>query len=169
LGHAGDAIDANNDWRRTKSPLLNQPLNWIATNATNDANYVKFTTALEPVRKEFMSFLNANRAEHESDIKTMQTVLSDDKSPLQIETALKQLANSADIRLASMARTYQRTMGRPFEGLITPHGQAALTKMGIIPSSYSKVAIAGQKPFYVPPEKADAVKAKYPDAVITER
>jgi len=169
LGHSGDALDANADWKRTKSPLLNQPLNWIATNATNDPNYVKFTTALEPVRKEFMSFLNANRAEHEADIKTMQTVLDDNKSPLQIETALKQLGNSADIRLAAMARTYQRTMGRPFEGLITPHGQAALTKMGIIPSSYSKVGIPGQKPFYVPPEKGDAVKAKYPNAVITER
>ena len=169
LGHAGDAMAANTNWKRTKSPLLNQPLNWIATNATDDPNYVQFKTALEPVRKEFMSFLNANRAEHEDDIKTMQTVLSDEKTPLQIETALKQLGKSADIRLAAMARTYQRTMGRPFEGLITPQGQAALTSMGIVPGSYSKVAIPGQKPFYVPPEKADAVKAKYPKAVITER
>jgi hypothetical protein len=169
LGHANDALDANADWKRTKSPLLNQPLNWIATNATNDPNYVKFTTALEPVRKEFMSFLNANRAEHEADIKTMSTVLDDNKTPLQIETALKQLGNSADIRLAAMARTYQRTMGRPFEGLITPQGQAALTKMNIVPSSYSKVSIPGQKPFYVSPDKSDAVKAKYPNAVITER
>lgn len=169
LGHAGDAMAANTNWKRTKSPLLNQPLNWIATNATDDPNYVQFKTALEPVRKEFMSFLNANRAEHEDDIKTMQTVLSDEKTPLQIESALKQLGKSADIRLAAMARSYHRTMGRPFEGLITPQGQAALTSMGIVPGSYSKVEIPGQKPFYVPPEKADAVKAKYPNAVITER
>ena len=79
LGHANDAMDANDAWRRSSSPLINKPLNWFAKNLSDDPNYVSFTTALEPVRKEFMSFLNANRAEHESDIKTMETVLSDEQ------------------------------------------------------------------------------------------
>ena len=30
LGHANDAMDANDAWRRSSSPLINKPLNWFA-------------------------------------------------------------------------------------------------------------------------------------------
>jgi hypothetical protein len=131
LGHAGDALGANEAWRRSSSPLINKPLNWFAKNLSDDPNYVAFTTALEPVRKEFMSFLNANRAEHESDIKTMETVLSNDKSPAQIETALKQLGKSADIRLRSIGTKYHNTMGQDFPNLVSDEGKQTLQRMGI--------------------------------------
>lgn len=131
LGHANDAMDANDAWRRSSSPLINKPLNWFAKNLSDDPNYVAFTTALEPVRKEFMSFLNANRAEHESDIKTMETVLSNDKSPAQIETALKQLGKSADIRLRSIGTKYRNTMGQDFPNLVSDEGKQTLQRMGI--------------------------------------
>jgi hypothetical protein len=106
-------------------------LTWLARNAENDTNYTAFTTALEPVRKEFMSFLNANRAEHEADLKIMQTVLNDTNSPAQIETALKQLGKSADIRLAAIGRKYQNTMGASFPNLISDDGKQTLQRMGI--------------------------------------
>jgi len=140
LGHANDAMDANDAWRRSSSPLINKPLNWFAKNLSDDPNYVAFTTALEPVRKEFMSFLNANRAEHEGDLKTMGAVLSDSSSPAQIETALKQLGKSADIRLAAIGRKYQNTMGTVFPNLISDDGKAALQRMGIT----SKTAATNQ-------------------------
>jgi hypothetical protein len=131
LGHANDAMDSNDAWRRSGSPLINKPLSWLAKNATNDANYIGFDTSLEPVRKEFMSFLNANRAEHAEDLKTMQTVLNSDNSPAQIETALKQLGKSADIRLAAIGRKYQNTMGAPFPNLVSDDGKQTLSRMGI--------------------------------------
>jgi len=131
LGHANDAMDANDAWRRASSPLINKPLSWLSKNAENDTNYTAFTTALEPVRKEFMSFLNANRAEHEGDLKTMGTVLSDTSSPAQIEVALKQLGKSADIRLAAIGRKYKNTIGTDFPNLISDDGKAALQRMGI--------------------------------------
>jgi len=168
LGHSGDALNANAEWKRANSPLLNKPLNWIATNATNDPTFVKLTTALEPVRKEFMAFLNANRAEHEADIKTMGTVLSNESTPLAIETALKQLGRSADIRLSSMGGTYQNTMGRPFENLISPQGRATLKTMGIVPGSNVKVQIPGQKPGSIAADQVAAFKAAHPDAIINE-
>lgn len=168
LGHSGDALSANADWKRLNSPLLNKPLSWIAENATNDPTYTKLTTALEPVRKEFMSFLNANRAEHEADIKTMGTVLSNTSTPLQIETALKQLGQSADIRLSAMARTYQNTMSRPYENLISPKGRATLKTMGITPSSNVSVQIPGQRPGSIPADQVDAFKRSHPDAIINE-
>ena len=131
LGHANDAMDANDNWRRSNSPLINKPLSWLAQKATNDPNYIAFDTALEPVRKEFMSFLNANRAEHSEDLKTMETVLNSNNSPAQIETALKQLGKSADIRLAAIGRKYQNLNDTPFPNLISDDGKQALSRMGI--------------------------------------
>lgn len=156
LGHANDAMDANDAWRRTGSPLINKPLSWLSKNAENDTNYTAFTTALEPVRKEFMSFLNANRAEHEGDLKTMGTVLSDTSSPAQIETALKQLGKSADIRLAAIGRKYKNTFQSDFPNLISDEGKQTLQRMGITsktnaatntaPSQSSRVVPAGAIP-----------------------
>ena len=176
LGHANDAMDANDAWRRAGSPLINKPLTWLAKNAENDTNYTAFTTALEPVRKEFMSFLNANRAEHEGDIKTMGTVLSDASSPAQIETALKQLGKSADIRLAAIGRKYQNTMGAAFPNLISDDGKAALQRMGITSKTgtanspakpgFVSVQIPGLPAGSIPADKVNAFKAKYPNAVI---
>jgi hypothetical protein len=131
LGHADDALTANDNWRRANSPLINKPINWLATNATNNQDFQKFQEALIPVQKEFMGFLNANRAEHESDIEQMKTVLDDKKTPAQVETALKALGNSADIRLAQLGRKYSNTIGQPYPTLVSPEGQAALQKMGI--------------------------------------
>jgi hypothetical protein len=131
LGHAGDAMEQNEDWRRTNSPLINKPLNWLAKNATNDEHYEAFTDALEPVRKEFMSFLNANRAEHVEDIRTMQTVLNDAKTPAEIETALKQLGRSADIRLRSVGTKWRNTIHSEFPNLISDDGMRTLQRMGV--------------------------------------
>ena len=176
LGHANDAMDANDTWRRAGSPLINKPLTWLAKNAENDTNYTAFTTALEPVRKEFMSFLNANRAEHEGDLKTMGAVLSDSSSPAQIETALKQLGKSADIRLAAIGRKYQNTMGSPFPNLISDDGKAALQRMGVTSKTsaanspakpgFVSVQIPGQPSGSIPADKVNTFKAKYPNAVI---
>ncbi|HET9406034.1 MAG TPA: hypothetical protein VFO39_02240 [Candidatus Sulfotelmatobacter sp.] len=140
LGHANDAMDANDAWRRTGSPLINRPVSWLAKNATNDQTYIAFDTALEPVRKEFMSFLNANRAEHETDLKTMQTILNTDSSPAQIETALKQLGKSADIRLAAIGRKYQNTMGSPFPNLVSDDGKQTLARMGIKSKAFGQAS-----------------------------
>jgi hypothetical protein len=132
LGHANDALDATAAMRaQTGSPLINRPINWLRKNAADDTNFTAFQTALVPVRKEFMTFLNNNRAEHEDDLKTMGTVLSDTASPAQIEAALKQLGQSADIRLQQLGRKYSNTMKAAYPDLITPDGQAALARMGI--------------------------------------
>jgi hypothetical protein len=131
LGHANDAMDANDAWRRSNSPLINRPLSWLAKNASNDPNYKDYTVALEPVRKEFMSFLNANRAEHEADLKVMQTILDDNATPAQQETALKQLGKSADIRLAAIGKKWQNTFGSSYPNLISDDGKQTLQRMGI--------------------------------------
>lgn len=136
LGHANDAFDATESMRKkllagTGTPLLNKPLKWIAKNATNDSDYIAFSTALEPVRKEFMSFLNNNRAEHTEDLKTMEIVLNDEETPARIESALKQLSKSADLRLAGIGRKYLGTMGTTYPELVSDAGKTALQRMGV--------------------------------------
>jgi hypothetical protein len=114
LLHANEAFDTNAAWRRANSPLINRPMNWLAVNATNDPTYIKFKTALEPVRKEFMTFLNANRAEHEADLKTMKTLLDDKYSPAEMEGALTQLVKTSDVRLKELASGFERVMHRSY-------------------------------------------------------
>lgn len=141
LGHEAEAADANAGWTRTNSPLLNKQLAWIAVNAANDPNYIRLKTALGAPAKEYMSFLNANRAEHEADIAQMGTVLDPNSTPLAINTALKELAKTADFRLGSLGKGYQQTVGTNFTGLLDPSSAATLKKFGI-DSTAAKVAVA---------------------------
>jgi hypothetical protein len=132
LGHANDALSSTAAMRGTSgSPLINKPLNWLRKNAADDTHFTAFQTALVPVRKEYMNFLNNNRAEHEDDLKVMNTVLSDNSSPAQIEAAIKKLGQSADIRLRQLGRKYSNTMKSEYPNLIAPEGQEALQRMGI--------------------------------------
>ncbi len=131
LGHANDALDASDVWKRANSPLINKPMSWLAKNVSDDPTYTKFAAALEPVRTEFMSFLKNNRAEHSEDIDTMQSVLNDKQTPAQIEASLQQLAKSADIRLAAIGAQYLSTMGTTYPNLVSDKGKAALQRFGI--------------------------------------
>ena len=135
LQHGSEALDATAAMRaQAGSPLINRPINWLRKNAANDTNFSAFQTALVPVRKEYMNFLNNNRAEHEADLKVMDKVLSDDSTPAQIEASLKQLGESADARLRELGRKYSNTMKEEYPNLIAPEGQAALKKMGVTSS-----------------------------------
>lgn len=132
LGHGAEAADANEAWTRMNSPLLNRPLAWIAKNASNDPNYIRLKTALGAPAKEYMSFLNANRAEHEDDIKVMKDIIMNpEATPLQINTALKELAKTADFRLGSLGKGYISTVGTTFPGLLDPSSAGTLKKFGI--------------------------------------
>jgi hypothetical protein len=132
LGHANDALSSTAAMRgQAGSPLINRPINWLRKNATNDPTFTAFQTALVPVRKEYMNFLNNNRAEHEDDLKVMDKVLSDDSTPAQIEASLKKLGESANIRLRELGRKYSNTMKSEYPSLITPEGRQALQRMGI--------------------------------------
>ena len=131
LGHEAEASAANDAWSRANSPLLNKPLSWIAKNAANDPNYIRFKTSLGAPAKEYMSFLNANRAEHEADIAQMDIVLDSNSTPVQITAALKELAKTADLRLAQIGGAYISTMNRTYPGLMDADSQNTMKKFGL--------------------------------------
>lgn len=131
MQHAADASDVTNEYRQTKSPLINKSLNWMAKNATGDPGYSKFVAAIEPVRKEFATFLEGGHALTESDKHAAATILSDDSSPAQIQAALKQMAHTGSIRLGSLDDRYRATFGHSYQGLLYPDTITAAQKLGL--------------------------------------
>jgi hypothetical protein len=131
MQHAADASDVTNEYRQTRSPLINKSLNWMAKNATGDPGYSKFVAAIEPVRKEFATFLEGGHALTESDKHAANTILSDDSSPAQIQAALKQMAHTGSIRLGSLDDRYRSTFGHSYQGLLYPDTVTAAQKLGL--------------------------------------
>jgi predicted transcriptional regulator len=131
LGHAGEAAQASANYRRLGSPLLNNPLNWIEKNAANDTDYQTFITALQPVRGEYMTFLQNNHALTESDKKAGATIMSDDSTPAQVEGALKQMGKTAFIRLDSLNSRYKRVMHTDFPDMLNDDAREGANILGL--------------------------------------
>lgn len=135
LGHASDARAAADMMQRKGTTLGGVPImrvarKELATKLTGDPDWTSFATALLPVRKEYMTFLNAGFAEKEEDVKDMKTVLDDTKTPEQTVAALTSLAKSADVRVAALGRTFLGTIGTTMPNLISQHGKDALKSFG---------------------------------------
>lgn len=131
LGHAGEAANASADYRRLGSPLINRSLNWLEKNATNDQTYQRFVTALQPVRDEYMTFLQNNHALTESDKKAGDVILSNDSTPAQVEAALKQMGSTAFVRLGALNDRYKRVMGTDFPDLLNDDSRNAANVLGL--------------------------------------
>ena len=138
---------------------------WLDKNAGNDPNYAAMKTALIPVKKEYMGFLNSQRAEHIEDIKTMDDIISDTTTPARIQAALTQLAVSGDIRLRELGNKYKNTMGVPYEHLYSDEGSASLARMLPLADGYTRVRTGDGKFYDLPKAQVAPAKAKHPDLV----
>jgi hypothetical protein len=134
LEHAGEAHDIVEDMRKSQStiPVLNKPLNWYKQNLSGDPNYQRFITSLEPVRKEFEGFLLGGHALYAEDRKAAETILSDNSSPAQIQSALKQMGHTVKARYNEMNNRYKGTMKQdlPPETL-SDEAKAGASKIGL--------------------------------------
>jgi hypothetical protein len=166
--HNADAIEASNAWQRTNSPLLNKPMSWLAKNATNDPAYVKFKAALIAPDKEFMGFLNANRAEHEADLKAVNDLTDQNSSPLQIKTALTQLAKTADERAASLGSSYVGTVGTTYPNLMSPNSLRAFKDLGIPSKSAAFTGTLPRNPEFASNPSTQTLKP-VPNATMASR
>jgi len=130
--HIVDAKEANDAWQRSGSPLFNKPISWIAENAENDQNYQRFRDSVIAPAKEYMSFLNAGRAEHDPDIDKMEAALNSKTATAQtIYTALQTFAKTADDRAAALGETYVGTVGNTFPDLVNKSTVDNLAKLGV--------------------------------------
>jgi hypothetical protein len=129
--HVAGAKEANDAWQRSGSPDLNKGLDWWAQHAANDQNYKRFVASVIAPAKEYMNFLNANRAEHEADIKALEPLLDDKQTAQSIFTALQTFARTADDRALALGETYRDTVGTTFPGLISKSTVDNFKKLGV--------------------------------------
>jgi hypothetical protein len=131
MRHTAEGLDANEKWVRSSSPLVNEKLNWLAENATNDQDYQTFRDTIIAPAKEYMNFLNQNRAEHESDIRAMDGILGKDATAKSALTALRVITQTADARAAGLGQKYLNTVKNNYSGLISPTALQVMQRFGI--------------------------------------
>jgi hypothetical protein len=136
LKHAASASDAVNmmrdNFKATGSPLLNTPLNMLRNKFAGDPAVQAYVTALEPVRKEYESFLNAGHVESKEDQATMKKVLDDNASPAQLQEALKVMGHTSIQRLDGLNETYKfGTGGYDHPNLVDPQARVAANHLGM--------------------------------------
>jgi hypothetical protein len=132
LQHAGEASDVVNTIRNINMPIINKPMNWLAKNAAGDTNYVRLQAALEPVKTEAENFMLNGHAMHVEDKKAIDTILSADASPAQIQAAVKQLGHTVQARYTEMDNRYAGVMKQhlPPES-ISDEARAGAAKIGV--------------------------------------
>jgi hypothetical protein len=129
LAHAADLSGAVNDFRLTKSPLINKPMIWLKRNS-GDPAVASYLAKTEPVRAEFETFLQNNHALTESDKASAAKVLDDNSSPAQMQATIKSMTHTAALRLREVNKRYQNTMHTGYPGLVDPNNAQFLQDSG---------------------------------------
>lgn len=117
----------------TNVKILNKGWNWIKLNAGKDARVAQVYTALEPVKKEFESFLLGNRALYEVDRKTADQLLDPAMPPSQFMASLGTMGHTVEARYGSLNTQYQNVMGVPLSVAhpLDPNALAGLRAIGV--------------------------------------
>jgi hypothetical protein len=133
--HIAGAYEANEAWKRSGSPDLNNSISWWAQHASNNQDYQRFRDSVIAPAKEYMSFLNQNRAEHVEDIKALQPILGSIESPNatreSIYTALQTFAKTADDRAWALGNTYVGTVGTTNPNIISKNTVDSFARLGV--------------------------------------
>jgi len=130
LRHAGDLYDAIAPLSNTDSPLLNRPLNWLRTN-TGDPRVKSFLAKLDPVLKEFESFLMNNRALYSEDRADAKRIINENSTPAQMLAVLPSIAHTGEARMQALNESFKRATGEDIPSLYSAPAQAVLKKLGV--------------------------------------
>jgi hypothetical protein len=129
LRHTGDLYDAIDSLKNSGYPDWNKNLNWLRTH-TGDPRVKTFLAKLDPVQKEFESFLLNNRALYAEDREAAHGIINENSAPSQMKDALQSLIHTGNARLGETNDTFRRATGSDIPDLISPEAQAALAKVG---------------------------------------
>ena len=143
LEHGGGASEAVNNIRLSSIPMINKPLNWWRSNMSGSPQYQALITSLEPVRKEFESFLLGGRALEGDDRKQAEIILSDNSSPAQIQSALKTMGHTAVSRLNEENYRYKKVSGHDLVDPFSPEAMAGAKSIGLTLPVRSSADTAG--------------------------
>ena len=140
LGHTAGAVDAEKrlegkTFGLTRQPVINTAMDTIGKNLTNDPDWTAYKTSLLPVQNEISNFLAAGYATKEEDSRLMKTAIDPHETPARITAALRQLAETADVRLAEMGRRYLDTIGTTYPHLLSTDSANTLKRLNIASKS----------------------------------
>jgi hypothetical protein len=131
LEHAGEATKALEGVYQSGSPAINKPMNWIRKNMEGNPEYQRLIVSLEPVGKEFESFLLNQRALYVDDRKRIEIMMDGNSTPAQIKVALNQMGKTAKDRFTEMNQRYKRVMKQDIENPFGPEATEGAAKIGI--------------------------------------
>lgn len=131
LQHAGEVTKTIQKIEQSRSPAINKPMSWWRKNMAGSPEFQSFIVSLEPVGKEFESFLLNQRALYVDDRKQIQVLMNENSSPKQIAAALKQMGKTAKDRYSAMNQRYKRQMGTNIEDPFSPEAHDAAQRIGI--------------------------------------
>jgi len=136
IGHTGAALAAQQRLADKymglyHQPILNKTIKELGAQLTDDKDWAAYSASLEPVKHEIENFLAAGFATKTEDAEAMRSILNDTMPLNRMNATLKQLAETADVRLAALGKPYTNNMGRNYDHLLSPESQATLKKLGI--------------------------------------
>lgn len=118
--HIGGALDASAKFRNTSlGTAINEPMNKFRSKLEGDPNFSALVASIQPVKSEFMTFLNNNHALTEHDKQAGDDILNWNMSPAVLEGNLKKFAETAAYRLKETNTQFKRVFGTNAPGLIS--------------------------------------------------
>lgn len=128
LRHAGDMWDAIDELKNSGFQDWNKPMNWLAQH-TGDPRVQKFMAKMQPVQKEFQSFLIGNHALYEDDRKDAQSLFDVNSSPEAMRAVLQSLVHTGGARLSETNNTFKRATGKDIPNLVSSEAANAYNKI----------------------------------------
>jgi len=129
LQHTGDLYDSVKSLDNTNFPFMNKSINWMRNNS-GDPRVKAFLAKLDPVKKEFESFLLNNRALYEDDRKDAQKIIDENASPAQMLGVLPSLVHTGKARLDELNASFNRATGEDIPNAISPKAKSAMDRIG---------------------------------------
>lgn len=172
IQHAGQLYDAVGSLKNTSSPLMNKPMNWLRAHAAGDPKISEFLAKLDPVQKEFETFLLGGHALYAEDRKSAEQILDVNASPAQMYAVLPSLVHTGSARLSALNDTFHRATGEDIPNLVSPEAQNAIDLIeGRKGTSKGRAALGGTVSYRegdavydIPADKANDFEKKHPGA-----
>jgi hypothetical protein len=132
LEHAGEALSVMQHLQQTNTAVLNRSYNWLRARGSSP-EYRAALAAIEPVKKEFESFLLNNRALYAEDRASADKMLNPDLPLSDFLSAIQQMGHTVQARYNEGAQRYQNTRHKSLQESfpLSPGAIASAQKLGL--------------------------------------
>lgn len=131
LRHAQAMSNVVNTLRNTGSPIINTPLNKLATQVAGNPQLSSAIGPLLAARTEYLNFLNNNHALSKEDKQSEEQLLNLDQSPAMLQANLKTMAHTAALRMDETNNKYVEAFHKNAPGAVDAGSTQALQHFGL--------------------------------------